>query len=417
MMKKMDTILWQMRKQVLAVVAFIVLGFSSAGFGAFNNTVNLISVNPGFEEGGQGWYTGGGTIDDTEASEGTHSAKQETDGSSRDWRSQGYSDITIGQVYQFAFDYKTAEGSTGNLQYRFRFFSNGGDFKGESQGTLDLTDGEWVSVTSEYTCPDGADYFDIFLSANLFDTPFSGSAWYDNVAVHPYVDDNLAINPDPADGEIDVPVDTSLSWNKPSTQQEGYSLYLAEGADPNWTLITTPTWTTDDPNEISFTPQEELKAGVTYSWRVDTSITGDVWSFTTIPPTAYSPDPADGETAVSPLRVCSWGSVPGAVSYDVYWGSDEELVTNGDASVYQGNQAGTTFSPEMDFTTEYFWRIDSILTDSVATGNIWSYTTDQRICDPVMAGDVNNDCVVNIADFAIMAADWLNCTLSNGICD
>ena len=31
-------------------------------------------------------------------------------------------------------------------------------------------------------------------------------------------------------------------------------------------------------------------------------------------------------------------------------------------------------------------------------------------CEPMLIGDLNNDCAVNLADLAIMASDWLRCT-------
>ncbi len=31
-------------------------------------------------------------------------------------------------------------------------------------------------------------------------------------------------------------------------------------------------------------------------------------------------------------------------------------------------------------------------------------------CEPMLAGDVNNDCIFNLTDFAILASDWLRCT-------
>ena len=417
-MKELLTNLCKKTRLVQGLAICMALMCSSSIYAAFDSSINLITENPDFENGGSGWYTGGGTIDDTEAYSGSYSAKQETAGDGRDWRSRSYETIVPGQMYQLSFYYKTAEGSTGNPQCRFRFFKYGvpnDDFKGEAQRTLELTEGEWVKVIIEYTCPDESEYFDLFFSANTFGT-FSGSVWYDDLTVNPQVDDNAVTNPEPDSGSIDIPVDITLEWDMPFTKPDGYSLYLVEGAEPNWVEIDTPTLVISDPNVTTYTPAEDLKPGVTYSWRVDTSVKGEVWTFTTIPPTAYAPDPANEETAVSPLRSCSWGDVPGAVSYDIYWGTDEELVTAGDSSVLLGTQAGTTFSPEMDFETVYYWRIDTNLADSVSAGDVWMYTTDGRICDPVMAGDVNNDCVVDIADFAIMASDWLNCTLSNGIC-
>jgi hypothetical protein len=233
--------------------------------------------------------------------------------------------------------------------------------------------------------------------------------------VNPWAGDDQARNPVPADDELYVPVGQTLSWDKPFNDPNGYVLYIAEGVDPNWLLVT-PEWSTNDPNETSYDPTIDFAADTTYSWRVDTSVTGDVWEFTTIPPVAFAPDPVDGETGVSPLRTCSWGTVPGALSYEVYWGTDEALVTEGNTSVYQGTQSGTSIAPAMDFTTQYFWRIDTNLSSGLSEGDVWDYTTDAPICDPPMAGDTNDDCVVDMSDLANIASDWLRCTLTNGLC-
>ena len=70
----------------------------------------------------------------------------------------------------------------------------------------------------------------------------------------------------------------------------------------------------------------------------------------------------------------------------------------------------------MDFTTQYFWRIDTNLSSGLGIGDVWDYTTDAPVCDPPMAGDTNDDCVVDLNDFADLASDWLRCTLINGLC-
>ena len=155
-----------------------------------NPFTNLITINPGFESGQDGWFTGGGTIDNTEASEGSASAKLVSTGSGNngDWRSQAYYTVTPGELYRLTFDYKTASGATGNPQIRFRFYG-GGVFKGEAQRTLDLTDGAWVSVPDvDFSCPAGAEYFDVFFTVSTFGE-FAGTTWLDNTAVNPLICD------------------------------------------------------------------------------------------------------------------------------------------------------------------------------------------------------------------------------------
>lgn len=38
------------------------------------------------------------------------------------------------------------------------------------------------------------------------------------------------------------------------------------------------------------------------------------------------------------------------------------------------------------------------------------------LCDNKLPGDINDDCIVDLADFAALSADWLNCTLPSAYC-
>ena len=49
-------------------------------------------------------------------------------------------------------------------------------------------------------------------------------------------------------------------------------------------------------------------------------------------------------------------------------------------------------------------------------GDVWSFTTGSPECEYELGGDANNDCVVNLEDFAITAGNWLECNLINGNC-
>jgi hypothetical protein len=81
----------------LIMLSVSVFFMASTVFAAFDTSVNLIEYNPGFEDGGNDWNTGGGTIDNTQASEGVQSAVLTSDGSGgRDWRSNGYYNVTPG---------------------------------------------------------------------------------------------------------------------------------------------------------------------------------------------------------------------------------------------------------------------------------------------------------------------------------
>jgi len=90
-----------------------------------------------------------------------------------------------------------------------------------------------------------------------------------------------AHDPSPIDTALMVPVDVVLGWN-PGANATQHTVYLSQNQD-------------DISNDVGGVPVTEtsydpgvLQNGTTYYWRVDafdgtTTITGDVWSFTTLP--------------------------------------------------------------------------------------------------------------------------------------
>jgi hypothetical protein len=73
----------------------------------------------------------------------------------------------------------------------------------------------------------------------------------------------------------------------------------------------------------------------------------------------------------------SWDAAPGAVSHNVYIGTNPDVVQYGDEShsAFRGNQTGTTF--EMGFLYSmytYYWRIDEVDAQGAVTrGNLWYF--------------------------------------------
>jgi len=131
-----------------------------------------------------------------------------------------------------------------------------------------------------------------------------------------------------------------------------------------------------------------IEPGTAYYWRIDvimpdtTVQQGDVWSFTSAPLTAHSPDPADGGRYIELDADLSWQPGMYAQTHDVYFGTDETAVTNADTSSdeFKGNQplTTTTFEPgPLQANTTYYWRIDEVNdqhTDGLWTGDVWSFT-------------------------------------------
>ncbi len=127
-----------------------------------------------------------------------------------------------------------------------------------------------------------------------------------------------------------------------------------------------------------------LEPATTYYWRIDvveagTVRTGDVWSFTSAPLTAYNPDPYDGARWINLDTTLTWSAGMTAQTHDVYLGTDEDAVANADYSSdeYQGNQEQTAFDPGLlQAKTTYYWRIDEIESDGVTKhkGDLWRFT-------------------------------------------
>jgi parallel beta-helix repeat protein len=128
----------------------------------------------------------------------------------------------------------------------------------------------------------------------------------------------------------------------------------------------------------------ERQADTTYYWRIDEQTadgavtTGPLWSFTTAPSTAYSPDPPDGATNVPTNPNLAWGPGFGAFSYDVYLGTVRNYVANAGRSSreFMGNLAVTRFTPPvLPPGMTWYWRIDSLEPSATYKGSVWSFTT------------------------------------------
>jgi len=78
----------------------------------------------------------------------------------------------------------------------------------------------------------------------------------------------------------------------------------------------------------------------------------------------------------------SWSPGDKVAQHDVYFGTDEDAVTNADASdttgVYRGRQSTTNYTPPEGVEWgggPYYWRIDEYNTDeTLSIGRVWSFT-------------------------------------------
>jgi hypothetical protein len=122
--------------------------------------------------------------------------------------------------------------------------------------------------------------------------------------------------------------------------------------------------------------------GQKYYWRVDcidknnNVYTGEVWSFTAKPVTAYAPNPMDGDKWISTATTLNWSVGQGAMRHNVYFSTDKNAVLNRDASASKGEQLAPTFNPgELAENTTYYWAVDEIPATAANVGPLWTFTT------------------------------------------
>ncbi len=204
-----------------------------------------------------------------------------------------------------------------------------------------------------------------------------------------------AANPDPADGAMHMDTWVTLAW-RAGDFAVSHNVYMGENFD-NVSNATTDSdiflgnQTADFyvAGFPGFAYPDGLVPGTTYYWRIDevnappdeTVYTGDVWSFTIPPKTAYHPEPADGAEVVGPDDVTlSWTPGYGAKLHTVYFGETFDEVNNAAGGAPVGI---ASYNPgPLEGEKVYYWRVDEF--DALAThkGDIWHFTTPGAVGNP-----------------------------------
>ena len=271
----------------------------------------------------------------------------------------------------------TGSGRAGQLYLHGGTFNVGsGGLSMTPTGLIDITEGtlllegdvtgqiDGFIATGQITAYDGVGYFDIDHDlrnpgmTTVTAGPLTGKAY----------------KPEPPDGTENLMIPL-LQW------QAGLGAVFHEvhvGTSPDALEFMGRQPMTMYYSVAGFTP------GTRYYWRIDeiegdgvTTHTGDVWTFTTAPKTAYDPSPWDGARWVDPDADLSWSAGVNALSHDVYFGTDRAAVEAGEQSAFKGNQMTTTYDPgTLADDTVYYWRIDERGAGEVVhEGAVWSFTT------------------------------------------
>jgi hypothetical protein len=186
-----------------------------------------------------------------------------------------------------------------------------------------------------------------------------------------------ASNPYPRNGTQGV-TDALLQWTAGESAQS-HNVYLGTNPAPGENEFM------GNVTETEYRHPDGLEPITVYYWRIDeveadgTIHTGDVWTFTSAPLIAHSPDPEDGAQWINLDATLSWGTGLNAQTHDVYFGTDGDAVANADVSSeeFKGNQEQTAFNPGLlEAKTTFFWRIDEVESDGVTKykGDVWSFT-------------------------------------------
>lgn len=120
---------------------------------------------------------------------------------------------------------------------------------------------------------------------------------------------------------------------------------------------------------------------------------------------AWNPRPANNAVNVSIIKILGWNPGPGTISHDVYFGTDAAAVsdaTPATTGVFKGSQPvdANTFQPAaLEFSTNYYWRIDEVNEPNVWKGPVWQFTT---------GAFLTLDDFESFADTAAMLGSWVD---------
>ncbi len=178
-------------------------------------------------------------------------------------------------------------------------------------------------------------------------------------------------------------------------EQEGFVFYYStdstNGLDGNWTFMDTCTIATTNDQTVTFELPSDT-SGTVYirvvdgvralgtnqldSIYIDYMFIRSEWGGSPEDAKAFNPEPPNQETGVSADSILSWSAGEGAVSHNVYLGTDPENLI-----LVSEQQIDTTYDPgSLDNDTCYYWRIDEIdSANEIYTGDIWTFCVQEQV--------------------------------------
>lgn len=194
-------------------------------------------------------------------------------------------------------------------------------------------------------------------------------------------------NPSPADGAVNQAVNVTLSWTA-ATGATSYDVYFGTVQADVTNATTADAAFKGNQAGLNYSPTGVV-ASTTYYWRIDPknaagTTAGAVFSFTTgvLPAKATNFVPANNATGVAVAPTLTWTAGAGAITHDVYFGTDQTAVTNATtatAGIFKGNQGATNYQPgavtALIADTPYYWRIDEVAPGGTTKGDVLTFRT------------------------------------------
>ena len=191
--------------------------------------------------------------------------------------------------------------------------------------------------------------------------------------------------------------------------------YSVDGVD--WTVLgdmqfaqgtTSSDYAANTTVDFGGVPAQHVRITVNSKWGTLPQCGLSEVRFYQIPTSARDPQPASGATEVSVDAALSWRSGRGAVSHEVYFGTDQAAVADGTSEM--ATVATSEYTPaELALGTTYYWTVTEVNdADTINSweGGLWSFSTQAYLVVDDFEGYNDEDNVI----YETWIDGWINGT-------
>ena len=180
----------------------------------------------------------------------------------------------------------------------------------------------------------------------------------------------------------------SVLLNQFSDNIYGISLdgSIAFGPTEVFNTQTTATLATFPFSSTVLTLSGDQKYLFRYNGNATNVVVYDMDTLASVSGSTILPTPADGAVVSPPWTNLMWTVSPAALSYDVYFGTNQVQVA--EASQSSNQYLGRVTTPLQTLPqalspgSTYYWRVDAIGFNSTNTGSVWSFTVSSLFLNP-----------------------------------